>query len=165
MTLVNGLWFHEFEQPTTTLATINKTNDACLSNLWHGRLAHAGQNCMRKIHKHVIGIDKPIKHNPLYKCGSCLPAKMSKTPHKRTTKYKNKRQNNTTTKIEKTDSPALDDPCNNDDEEVPTGVAGQHFHMDFGFVWGSEYSIKHLDFSNIVKSTADSNRSDITRKN
>ena len=36
---------------------------------------------------------------------------------------------------------AIDDPANPDDC-VQQGVAGQHFHMDFGFVRGSTYNVK-----------------------
>ena len=103
MMLVNNLWYPEFVPQSTTFAQVIKFNDACLSNLWHGKLDHAVQGVIQDIHKHVIGIDKPIKHNTLYKCGSCLPGKMSKTPHKRTAKkgntkfkYNNSRNTNRT---------------------------------------------------------------------
>ena len=65
MTLVNNLWYHECVPQSKTFAKVNKLNNACLSNLLQGRLAHTGQGVMRDIHKHVIGIDKPIKHNTL----------------------------------------------------------------------------------------------------
>ena len=66
MTMYNSLWFHEYKPPhlhSTTpphAATVNRMNDACLSNLWHGRLAHAGEDVADEIHKHVIGINKPL---------------------------------------------------------------------------------------------------------
>ena len=128
MTLRNGLWFHEYDFTSAPKATVNRLNDACRSNLWHGRLAHAGEGVMDEIHKHVIGIDRPLKRNPLNKCGSCLPSKMNKTPHKRTTKYKRKTKN-----VEPKLAPqimSINDPDNPDDC-VHQGVAGQHFHMDF----------------------------------
>lgn len=84
---------------------------------------------MKEIHKHVIGIDKLIKNNPLYKCGSCLPARMYKTPHKRTAKYKDRKNNKTQTMRIPIEPPAMDDPYNDNDDELPTGVASQHFHM------------------------------------
>ncbi len=37
---------------------------------------------------------------------------------------------------------SMDDPEATDDTEMIKGHAGQHFHMDFGFVRGSGYSIK-----------------------
>ena len=139
MTMHNSLWFHEYTPPPTHAPTVNRMNDACLSNLWHGRLAHSGEDVVDEIHKHVIGIDKPLRRNPFHKCGSCLPAKMSKQPHKRTAKHK--RRSTLEQVILAPQTPPLDDPANADD--VPSaGVAGQHFHMDFGFVRGSDYSVK-----------------------
>ena len=94
---------------------------------------------MDEIHKHVIGIETPIKRNPLYECGSCLPHKMSKQPHKRTAKHKRRQQ-----KVEPTlpsQKPSYNDPANEEDT-IPNRVAGQHFHMDFGFVRGLDYSVK-----------------------
>ena len=145
MTMYNSLWFHEYKPPhlhSTTpphAATVNRMNDACLSNLWHGRLAHAGEDVADEIHKHVIGINKPLRRNPFHKCGSCLPAKMSKQPHKRTAKHK--RQSKLKEVIPPSPPLVMDDPANADDI-LYNGVAGQHFHMDFGFVRGSDYSMK-----------------------
>ena len=92
MTLRNGLWFHHYKPQIFSPTSISKLNNACLRNLWHGQLAHTGEDVMDEIHKHVIGIDKPIKCNLLYKCGSCLPHKTSKQPHKRAAKHKRKLQ-------------------------------------------------------------------------
>ena len=75
MMLVNNPWYHEFIPQSTTFAKVNKLNDACLSNLWNGKLAHAGQGVMRDIHKHVIVIDKPIKHNPSTNVDHASPVK------------------------------------------------------------------------------------------
>ena len=69
MTMHNSLWFHAYSPPPKHTATINRMNDACLSNLWHGRLAHAGEDVADEIHKHVVGIDRPLKRNPFHKCG------------------------------------------------------------------------------------------------
>ena len=137
----NGLWYHKFKPPSLAPAQINKMNDACLSNLWHGRLAHAGHSIMDTIHNHVIGIDKALKRNPLHKCGSCLPNKMSKSSHKRTAKHKSKHK---TIQVHESTlpPPSEDDPFYMDDPEIASSSAGQHFHMDFGFVWGSEYVVK-----------------------
>ena len=85
---------------------------------------------MRDIHKLVIDIDKPIKQNSLYKCGSCLPGKICKTPRKRTFKHKTRRKEHMNTVEDTIDPPALEDPENKEGEEIPAGVAGQHFHMD-----------------------------------
>ena len=94
---------------------------------------------MDDIHKHVICIEKKIKRNPLYKCGSYLPHKMSKQPHKRTAEHKHRQQ-----KLE----PALpsqklsyNDPANEEDT-IPDGVAIHHFRIDFNFVRGSDNSVR-----------------------
>ena len=139
ITLRNGLWFHEYNPSLTSTPKVGRLNDACMSNIWHGRLAHAGEDTIDEIHKHVLGIDRPLKRNPLYKCGSCLPNKISKASHKRKTKYRRKTKN-----LEPILAPhtiAIHDPANQDDG-IAQSVARQHFHMDFGFVRGSKYSVK-----------------------
>ena len=139
MTLRNGLWFHEYNPNLTSTPKVSRLNDACMSNLWHGRLAHAGEDVTKEIHKHVLGINRPLKHNPLYKCPPCLPNKMSKASHKRKAKYRRQTKN-----VAPTLAPqivAVDDPTNQEDC-LTEGAAGQHFHMDFGFVRGSKYSVK-----------------------
>ena len=107
-------------------------NDSCLSALWHGRLGCAGNKVMDTIHKHVKGIDRPLKRNPFYKCASCLPNKMSKRSM-RTNKHKKCKN----CKTESTDHTMFEE----EDDKI-SGEAGQHFHMDFGFVRGSEYRVK-----------------------
>lgn len=103
---------------------------------------------MKYIHKHVICIDKPLKHNPFKKYGSCMPIKMSKAPHSRTAKYKTCK----TTPLADTPSPPIDEDDTQfmDDPDMTQGVAGQHFHMDFGFVGGSSYSLKQEDMSTVT---------------
>ena len=91
---------------------------------------------MENINKYVIGIDKPIKRNPLYKCGFCLPNKMSKASHKSTTKQKNLKRKKDIQDL-KTPIKLVDNPGYYDDIQKIDNVAGQHFHMDFGFVRGS----------------------------
>ena len=73
----NGLWYHTYK-PVTDPPTVKRLNDSCLSALWHGRLGCAGNNIMDTIHKHVKGIDRPLRRNPFYRCPSCLPNKMCK---------------------------------------------------------------------------------------
>ena len=99
------------------------------------------KNTMCDIYKHVIGIDTPIKYNLLYKCGSCLPGKMCKTPHKRTTKHNTRHKKYTNTVEDTIDPPVLDDPYTEEGKEIPAGVVGQHFYIAFGLIRGSTYSI------------------------
>ena len=86
MTLRNGLWFHKYSSVFAPKPTIKRLNNACISNKCHGCLAQVGNDVMDNIHKHVIGIDRPLKRNTFNKCGSCLLNKMNKQPHKRNTK-------------------------------------------------------------------------------
>ena len=66
----------------------HRLNDACRSELWHGCLAHPGSDISATTHKHVIGIDRPLKKNPFYKSPSCLPNKMVRRHIARTPKHK-----------------------------------------------------------------------------
>ena len=86
---------------------------------------------MENIHRHSIGIEKPLKRNLLYKCVPCLPNKMFKVPHKRIAKHKLKKK-----QIDKKVEPDLGpqakgDPANMDEIDIFKGVAGQYFHMNF----------------------------------
>ena len=67
MTRTNDLWYHMYDPPPQPPAVVNRLNDSCKSALWHGRLGCAGNNVMDSIHRHVIGIDKPLRRNPFYK--------------------------------------------------------------------------------------------------
>ena len=137
----NDLWYHRFNSSSKPLATVHRMNDACLSALWHGRFGCAGNSVMEVIHKHVKGIDRPLRRNPYYRCPSCMPNKMCKRSMKqkpRTAKHKSrpppKIVENQTIKSEEHDLIQ--------DDDIIDGNPGQHFHMDFGFVRGSEYKLK-----------------------
>ena len=122
-------------------------NIACYNNIWHGRFGHAGNAILSQIHKHVKGVEKPIRFTPLFKCASCLPNKMCKQPHHRTGKPKVRKQRSTVHEklcqaIEKTIQKMSEDDPEGTEDTIIDGYAGQHFHMDFGFVRGSGYSIK-----------------------
>ena len=126
MTRTNDLWYHMYDPPPQPPSVVNRLNDSCKSALWHGRLGCAGNNVMDTIHRHVIGIDKPLRRNPFYKCPCCLPNKMSKRCLKKTAK-----------KAQKNRQKALDKPPDTQydplhDDDAIKGESGQHFHMDFG---------------------------------
>lgn len=82
---------------------------------------------MNKIHNHAVGIDKPLRRNPFYRCPFYLPNKICKRSLKTGYKHKTKTSN---------DKPASD---SHPDE----GESVQHFHIDFGFVPGLEYKVKN----------------------
>ena len=60
----NGLRFHSYDPAPQPSPTVNQLNEPCLSAVWHGRLGCAGNNVMDNVHKHVVGIDKPLRINP-----------------------------------------------------------------------------------------------------
>ena len=121
---------------------VNQFNDSYLSALWHGRLGYAGNNVMDNIHKHVIGIDKSLRRNPFYRCPFCLPNKMYKRSLKKTARKKTRSPSQVPTQNQ------CRDPLH--DEDNIKGESGQHFHMDFGFVRGSEYKLKSETGSTIT---------------
>ena len=97
---------------------------------------------MHEIHKHGEGINGPLKGNCFYRCAACMqsnPKKMNRGPsesqkHKRSrTKKKFKNTQNL-----QPDSPS-DDIDDLDDIYIKNATPGQFFHMDFGFVRGSNY--------------------------
>ena len=118
----NGLWFHTYT-PVSQPPTVKRLNDSCLSALWHGRLGCAGNNVMDTIHKHVIGIKRPLRRNPFYSCASCIPNKMSKRAIRTNKHIKTKNRK----------CPPEDHNLNAIEDAIQ-GESAQHFHMDFGFV-------------------------------
>ena len=85
---------------------------------------------MDVLHKHVIGIDRPLRRNPFWKCPSYLPNKMSKRSiGKRTNKHKKCKADPSLQYGSECEKP----PVNNIDDKIE-GNPGQHFHMDFVFV-------------------------------
>ena len=149
MTLENGLWYHHYNSSSPAHASIRQLNTACYSSLWHGRLAHIGEEVSSQMHKHVIGIDRPIKYNSFHRCPSCIPNKMSKVPHQRTNKHKCKnksiREKTMNTGEPDTRDMFSDHPAHISDELNEKIDPGQHFAMDFGFVRGSGYKVKMED--------------------
>jgi deoxyuridine 5'-triphosphate nucleotidohydrolase len=146
----NGLWFHTTTAPDIKVSSIqvNALSDAAKWELWHQRLAHCGSWAMENAHKHVIGIP-PLRGNSFYRCPSCMVGKLC------TKRSNNKRNRNLgtvlcqpvssnpqpdlrdTTVIEEHLEPFLDDI------HLPDANPGQHFHIDFGFVRGSEFREKN----------------------
>ena len=149
MTLENGLWYHHYNSSSPAHASIRQLNSACYSSLWHGRLAHIGESVISQIHKHVKGIDRPIKFNSFHRCASCIPNKMSKVPHHRTNKHKCKNKSmkdkNMIEEEQNNIDMINDHPAQISNEEKEKIDPGQHFSMDFGFVRGSGYRVKMED--------------------
>ena len=128
----NNLWYHYFEKPSCTTtsginqagqAIIKKLTDGAAYELWHNRLGHPGNSVMDRIHTAVRGIPK-LRRNQFYSCNACMASKFKKSH------------------IGKTKSYVKDGGDINNDDSI--GI-GQHLHMDFGFVRGSEWSKKDND--------------------
>ena len=129
----NNLWFHymypNINKSNSTFKglVINALNVNKIYELWHHRLGYPGKKITDKLHHHTIGV--PIlRHNPFLVCSSCLHSKFHNRSIKRDvqistvrrpTKHKNKPQ-------------PSDSQC----------LTGQHVHMDYGSVRGSDWQKK-----------------------
>jgi hypothetical protein len=125
----NNLWFHYLDQVTASeyerigkeaSAVVRTLTNGAAYELWHNRLGHPGETIMSRIHEHVIGVPK-LKKNKFYSCAACMSAKFKKV-HIGPTKTMTK------TATDKTES-----------------EPGQHLHLDFGFVCGSDWAKKDND--------------------
>ena len=122
----NNLWFHYIDQVTEreyqqigaqVKAVVNTLNTTALYQIWHQRLGHPGTKIMQEAATHCIGIPK-MKRPQFFSCNTCNSAKFRKR-HIGPTKM-SRTQVSPTTKSE----------------------VGQHLHIDFGFVRGSDYAVK-----------------------
>ena len=141
----NKLWYHKYSPPQThdDIPIINRLSSAALYELWHQRTAHAGKTCLTNLHKHVKGVPK-LHGNEFYRCPSCMSGKLATKraigkERKSTRKKKRKSKEDATTDIA---AETIEDYL---DGEIKEGQPGQHFHMDFGFVRGSEYRKSNKD--------------------
>ena len=149
----NGLWYHASTPPKVNVVSVqvNALSTAAMWELWHQRLAHCGRWAMENAHKHVIGVPK-LQGNSFYKCPSCMAGKLC-------TKKSNSKHNrnlgsvvtSNPDSIKGQPSPDLRDTTITEDEalndyldelHLPDANPGQHFHLDFGFVRGSDYREK-----------------------
>lgn len=98
---------------------------------------------MCSIHKHVNGIDEPLNGNCFYRRAACVqgkPRKQARGPS-HSSVHRRKRTNKKTPRILK-DKSSWDHLHPIDDIHMPDALPGQYFHIDFGFVRGSNYTIK-----------------------
>ena len=133
----NDLWYHDKNTIGPKEPRIRKLNSAAQYELWHQRTAHAGTSALAELHKHVNGVPL-LRGNTFYRCPSCMSGKLS-----------TKRAIGKKTKV-KSSSSATEPPPPDDDLTMPIASPGQHFHMDFGFVRGSDYSKKTKKGSTIT---------------
>ena len=128
--LMNGLWYATQllldciqpkykdwnETPESTSPILRRLSKAALHELWHQRLCHPGETVTSTVSRTAEGVPV-LTHgrNAFYKCDACMRAKVQRTakPHNNTTK------------------------------DSPVYGAGQMFHMDFGFVRGTDFKTKN----------------------
>ena len=141
----NNLWYHNMPlTPTDDIihSTIKRLSRIAKYELWHQRLLHPGEKCMKCIHHHVDGIPSQLHGNTFYRCAACLQGKPRKSALGPQTSIKHRGKKYKTRKAKtKLIQEEYDDSIT-DDIFIPNAKPGQHFHMDFGFVRGSTYTIK-----------------------
>jgi hypothetical protein len=137
----NDLWYHTTTiEPSNNIPKINRLSNAARYELWHQRTAHIGNSALEELHKHVKGVLK-LKGNAFYRCPACMSGKLcNKQP------IGKQPMNNRLGSTKPTNTPTstiIDDiDTIMDTIHIPTVQAGQHFHMDFGFVQGSDFNDK-----------------------
>ena len=150
----------------TTGITINRLFDAVQWELWHQRLAHPGTNILQATHKHTDGVPSKLHDNAFYCCLSCMTSKTTKLPgHYQTLGATQQSTSPPQSSVpseprpeessEGTRPSAIPSPTIDDDEDhfeeyvdslyLPEAWPGQHFHIDFSFLRGSEFQIKRED--------------------
>ena len=117
------MWFHYAHDTPSAIdkPTVYRLSQRAAFEVWHHRLGHVNPSTVELMHKYAIGVPK-LRSNSLYKCATCLACKTKKSSHSPT----------------KSISKTLPIPT---EHHHP----GQHLHMDFGFVRGSDWSSKNAD--------------------
>lgn len=107
-------------------------------------MIYLGCRCMKMLHKHVNGFTEPLNGNSFYRCVACMQGKPSKLARGPPTHIKHKHKR---TRSKKYKSPLTPQGHTSEDDlidniYIPNVLPGQHFHMDFGFIRGSTYTLK-----------------------
>jgi hypothetical protein len=132
----NDLWYHDPDSigpPQSDNAKVSRLSNMAKYELWHQCTGHAGASTLEMLHKHCKGIPKPLKGNAFYRCASCMSGKLS------TKRSIGKKKRSKSTNVNNNDTVITDLI---DDVYLPNAEPGQHFHMDFGFVRGTEFNYK-----------------------
>ena len=157
----NNLWFltpdhhplcqpviHEDDNSTdATCPRVNRLSNAAKWELWHQRTGHSGSSVLECLHKHAKGVPS-LQGNSFWKCPSCMSGKLCvKQPTKRKsglgTKVSNTEKSPTATPLDGLPPEAEEElDAWLDELHLPDAEPGQHFHADFGFARGSEFSLK-----------------------
>ena len=109
-------------------------NYAAIFELWHHRLGHPGTKITLKFVEHTIGVPS-LKPNKFYNCAACMTCKfrnrhIARLPHEQPSICTSIPSNN------------IDDNTTKLTQDVSIG---QHLHMDYSFVRGSDWSAKTND--------------------
>ena len=125
----NNLWYHYLNndsygstQPLQQngMSIIRNMSYHATFELWHHRLGHPGKKVTEIFHNHVIGVPH-LRANIFFNCSSCMYGKF---------------RNNTISKHKHSTKTTLPPtPVTVKDEN---SSLGQHLHMDYGFVRGSD---------------------------
>ena len=96
-------------------------------------MGHCGQHVLYNLHKHVDEVPQ-LRSNAFYKCPSCMTRKLGiKQPVGNNRRKHTKQQH-----VETVSNLSSSDKLHNN-IHIPDALPGQNFHMDFGFVRGSEF--------------------------
>jgi hypothetical protein len=137
----NDLWYHTtINESSNIIPKINQLSNAARYELLCQRTAHIVNSALEELQKHVKGVPK-LKGNTLYKCPACMSGKLcNKQPIGK--QLMNNRLGSTRP-TPMPNSTIIDDiDTIMDTIYMPTAQAGQHFHMDFRFVRGSDFNYK-----------------------
>lgn len=146
----NGLWYYNATNfkdyvPLSTVSQSQHQNHTALITrltlerlyeLYHARLGHPGQKVMAIAHQHVDGMPQ-ITRPPMCQCHACVLAKVTKRAVNTNPDTKSRRQPSTSSY--------------NAPQTTETPSPGTHFHMDMGFIRGSNFQHKDTD-GNMVTS-------------
>jgi deoxyuridine 5'-triphosphate nucleotidohydrolase len=142
LTAVNGLWYYypdvsDYNPNTECVqyqSIVNRLSAPGQYELYHARLGHPGTTVMTSLHKHADGIPK-LTVPPLFRCEACMRTKATKRAVTAAAHGQTCRPSAVTD-----DVMIPDDTTDSFTPDEPTVLPGAYFHMDMGFVRGSQFS-------------------------
>jgi len=148
----NGLWFYQNHSQDNYMPTgpaahpiehpplIGRLTSAGLYELVHARLGHPGLTAMQSLHHHVDGVPR-LKPHPLFRCETCLKVKATKRAVTASAVQHALKIPIADPTTEPGNASSLAEPLR---EEQPCRP-GEQFHMDMGFVRGTQFSYRDKD--------------------
>ena len=137
---------------TPITPTVNCLSDAAKWELWHQRLAHPGNRIMEQRHIHADGVPA-LRGNVFFQCPSCMKNKLcTKQTGNQTNLGSCQYCLDGLSKRSAPDTTTASDNANDmtnteewdeylDDLHLPDALPGQHSHINFGFVQGSDFKV------------------------